>query len=307
MADAFRDVASSLAPFLQDGERLPIPAGVLLRGPLLQHVKSEELRTCRTVLNLRQEVDEQSHFPSLQLARLIHSPLGNKTYAYDTCSDDVKTWLVSAVSHFEMCLQPPVLIHCKHGRDRTGVVVAVLLLILGASPAAVVQEFMLSEGAKERHLRVALDGIREAGGVDAYFKGRLDLEAIRKQWSSSHIRHRSRGFYRSAQQAARHGTDPQPWCESLLTECKRGLELDPEDPEIHAAAGWALGRLGLCGEARQAFSRGLRASASRGASQALIRMMEQELASLREKNRHSAEDADETGGGAEGVGPSEGP
>lgn len=39
----------------------------------------------------------------------------------------------------------PVLVHCTHGKDRTGVLIAVLLHICGASKEAIAEEYALSD------------------------------------------------------------------------------------------------------------------------------------------------------------------
>jgi protein-tyrosine phosphatase len=54
-------------------------------------------------------------------------------------------------------LDGPVLIHCSHGKDRTGIVVAVLLSALGVEPAAIVDDFVRTgENLPAMH-RAALD------------------------------------------------------------------------------------------------------------------------------------------------------
>ena len=39
----------------------------------------------------------------------------------------------------------PAVVHCTHGKDRTGLLVALLLLLLGVSQKAVVRDYVLSE------------------------------------------------------------------------------------------------------------------------------------------------------------------
>ena len=39
----------------------------------------------------------------------------------------------------------PVLVHCTHGKDRTGVLVALLLHICGAEKETIAKEYSLSE------------------------------------------------------------------------------------------------------------------------------------------------------------------
>jgi len=67
----------------------------------------------------------------------------------------------------------PIYFHCTFGRDRTGVVGALLLLTLGASREAVMQEYMLSQanvGAYPSALEAVLDDVEQRGGAEAVLK-----------------------------------------------------------------------------------------------------------------------------------------
>jgi len=63
----------------------------------------------------------------------------------------------------------PVYFHCTYGRDRTGVIGALLLLALGASRETVMREYLLSEpnvGAYPESLGAVLDEIEQRGGAE---------------------------------------------------------------------------------------------------------------------------------------------
>jgi protein-tyrosine phosphatase len=65
----------------------------------------------------------------------------------------------------------PIYFHCTWGRDRTGVVAAVLLLTLGVSPADVMSEYLLSQplvGAYPNALEAVLEAVAARGGPDAF-------------------------------------------------------------------------------------------------------------------------------------------
>ena len=65
----------------------------------------------------------------------------------------------------------PVYFHCTWGRDRTGILAAVVLLALGATPEAIMEDYLLSSetvGAYPASLQAALDEIMRRGGIDAY-------------------------------------------------------------------------------------------------------------------------------------------
>jgi protein-tyrosine phosphatase len=67
----------------------------------------------------------------------------------------------------------PIYFHCTFGRDRTGVVGALVLLTLGATRSAVMQEYMLSQpnvGAYPTALDAVLDEVEQRGGAEAVLK-----------------------------------------------------------------------------------------------------------------------------------------
>lgn len=91
----------------------------------------------------------------------------------------------------------PALIHCTAGKDRTGVMVALLLALLGASREAIVADYLLSAGYADRlraqgalaelpqHYGIPLD----ARGVDALVGVRADyvaaaLDRVDREWGS---------------------------------------------------------------------------------------------------------------------------
>jgi len=63
----------------------------------------------------------------------------------------------------------PIYFHCTLGRDRTGIVSALVLLALGASRQTVMQEYLLSAptvGAYPESLDAVLDEVEQRGGVE---------------------------------------------------------------------------------------------------------------------------------------------
>ena len=60
--------------------------------------------------------------------------MSNKIEKYDTRRKEVRRWLNQIVKEIEnLDLKYPILIHCLSGKDRTGIVVAAVLLILDYS------------------------------------------------------------------------------------------------------------------------------------------------------------------------------
>jgi protein-tyrosine phosphatase len=67
----------------------------------------------------------------------------------------------------------PIYFHCTFGRDRTGVVGALLLLALGATRETVMQEYLLSQpyvGAFPDSLAAVLDEVEQRGGAEAVLR-----------------------------------------------------------------------------------------------------------------------------------------
>jgi hypothetical protein len=108
--------------------------------------------------------------------------MANKSNVYDTRTSDVRTWLANIFRKFETDVELPILVHCKAGRDRTGVVVAVLLLMLGVPKEAIMEEFLEAggENARSSDLQRSFDGIVNQGGVDKYFEGLIDVNVVRR-------------------------------------------------------------------------------------------------------------------------------
>lgn len=148
--------------------------GLLLRGGKINFVDSlEQIGSPKSIVNLRKGPDPQSM--DLQY---FHFPISNDYEKYETSDKEVRKWLNSVISTFaENQIPLPTLVHCTSGKDRTGVVVAALLKIIGVSDEIIVQEYMLSEGeVKEEWIRLSLDGIEYS---NEYFNRVKQLETIR--------------------------------------------------------------------------------------------------------------------------------
>lgn len=143
------------------------------------------------------------------------------------------------------------------------------------------EEFLLSDGAERQDLQRVFAGVKERGGVDKYFEGMIDLEAIRRQLSRTHLKSLRRSCFKEASLAIKRKADSCQSCQSLLEACECGLKLNSEDAEMYAGLGWALVRLGRHDEARQALSDGLRFAASWNAKAEIVKMMEDEMKALK--------------------------
>lgn len=169
---------------LKTGER--VACGVVFRGgPLsaLSDVGCAEFaqRGVQTVVDLRTS-DEWTGTNEtacvLTQSRVLLAPM---PVPYDVSPEDYladlhATESVSAVFHAlgdEAAY--PLYFHCAIGRDRTGVVAALILLALGAPRPDIVDEYMLSRdagvGAYPDSLSAVLDEIETRGGIEPYLAG----------------------------------------------------------------------------------------------------------------------------------------
>jgi protein-tyrosine phosphatase len=165
----FRDVGEFVNWL--SGEKI-LSVHKLLRGGKTDFVKDgQEIGSPQTIINLRQGHDHHDFGASY-----CHFPLENKVEKYHTDQKEVRLWLNNIVKLFENEDLPyPVLIHCLSGKDRTGIVTAALLLIIGVSQDIIVQEYLLSEGeVQEELIRIALKGMSQTN----YFN-RVDRQKVK--------------------------------------------------------------------------------------------------------------------------------
>ena len=159
----FRDVGKAVNTIA--GKKL-FPEKLIYRSGSLNNVHNhEDIKNIPTVLNLRSSKDEQRFS-----CKYIHVPAENKIENYETNNKIIKKWINKVIAKLvnpEMSL--PVLIHCTSGKDRTGVVTAVILKAFNISNNIIIKEYLLSDGADDpRPMKNALNGI---GNIGDYLKG----------------------------------------------------------------------------------------------------------------------------------------
>jgi protein-tyrosine phosphatase len=173
------DYSSGCVNFRDVGESLELIAGApifplnkLFRGGKIEFVTDAAMiQNPATILNLRRGSDPQ-YFP----ASYAHFPASNDLEKYETANREVRRWLNNVVAFFsEPDTQFPVLIHCTSGKDRTGVVVAALLTIVGIDRLMIIEEYLLSDGEVHSDwIGTALDGM---ANPKEYFN-RVNLQAV---------------------------------------------------------------------------------------------------------------------------------
>jgi len=148
-----------------------MPPQRLFRGGAIDRCSHESLQRPCTVLNLRQGPD-----PTLQE---LGWPLGvaleqiaasNALEKYDTSLPEVRAWLTNVACFLaDPTTRWPVLIHCRSGRDRTGIVCAMCCKVLGVPPPFIMDEFSLSTEADRGLMERSLAGFGDS--MDRYFRG----------------------------------------------------------------------------------------------------------------------------------------
>jgi protein-tyrosine phosphatase len=168
-----------------------VACGAVFRGGPLQKLSSRgcaefAARGVRTVVDLRTPSEREDTGPVacvLAQSKVLFAPMPvpYNVSPQDYLADLNATESVAMVFHkLADDAAYPLYFHCAIGRDRTGVVAAVILLALGATRKDVVDEYMLSRaagvGAYPDSLAAVLDDIEQRGGVEAYL-GRAGVSA----------------------------------------------------------------------------------------------------------------------------------
>jgi protein-tyrosine phosphatase len=137
-----------------------------------------DIATPGTIINLRHGQDPQDFG-----ARMIHCPASNAIEKYDTSDPEVRIWLNSVFENFEHHELPlPLFIHCLSGKDRTGIVIGIILMMVNIPREIILEEYLLSDGDVRGDLfNNAMNGV---GDPTAYFS-MLDVLKISenlKRW-----------------------------------------------------------------------------------------------------------------------------
>ena len=165
------------------GDGRTVACDQLYRGAVLANLTAQGCDEfaalgIRTVVDLR-TASERASAPEAacvsEQARIVLAPMpipyGMDPAAYITDLDATG----SVLAAFEVFGDPaayPAYFHCTYGRDRSGVLAAVILLALGATRDAVMAEYELSNAGGlvtfPDSLQAVLDEIERRGGVEAY-------------------------------------------------------------------------------------------------------------------------------------------
>jgi len=159
-----------------------VACGALFRGGPLADLSDAGCSSVaalgiRTIIDLRIPDEISTRPDSDCLSATASTVLAPLPVPYSVSAEDYIADLnaiESIASVFRVLGDPasyPIYFHCTWGRDRTGIVAAVILLTLGASRTDIMNDYLLSQpsvGAYPSSLQAAMNEIDRRGGVEAY-------------------------------------------------------------------------------------------------------------------------------------------
>ncbi len=159
-----------------------VACGRIYRGPPLSALSNEGCAEVaelglRTLVDLRveSERDAKPNSPCVDATRVAAPlPVPYERSAADYLDVLHAPAMVDVFHTFADATAYPIYFHCTFGRDRTGVVAALLLLALGAQRDEVMQEYLLSDasvGSSPESLDAVLDELELGGGGAAILSG----------------------------------------------------------------------------------------------------------------------------------------
>mmetsp|Transcript_3956 Transcript_3956/g.5316 ORF Transcript_3956/g.5316 Transcript_3956/m.5316 type:complete len:503 (+) Transcript_3956:7-1515(+) len=167
----FRDIGATLSGFdkLQFPKRpvKPLAVGRLLRSAAFEGLVADakKIGNPKTVINFRMKKDR-----NVFGAHSVYLPLPNTDNVYDVTSSEVQVWLRKLLQVLASpTLEFPVLMHCKSGKDRTGVAVAAVLVALGYSDHYILEEFSITPRSNRSKLEKTLLDMRRQEIFSAIF------------------------------------------------------------------------------------------------------------------------------------------
>jgi protein-tyrosine phosphatase len=155
----FRDLGGAA---VRGGHRVRM--GVLFRGASLHRFSAERLPAFRTVIDLRSpgELTNAGEFEATTTARVLTLPMMSDVWDAPDCPEEIpvaaflgeryvellelgRIAIASAVSALGEYDALPAVFFCAAGKDRTGVMIAVLLALLGVADEDIVADYVASE------------------------------------------------------------------------------------------------------------------------------------------------------------------
>lgn len=170
-----------------------VRAGRLLRGDAL-HRLDDEARALlaglpvRTVVDLREDFEVRLSPDALDgtgiavlrmpVFRVVGDSFGGAPddlrSVYDHMVDQCGPALAATVAQVAAAESQPVLVHCSAGKDRTGVVVAMVLSLLGVADEVIAEDYHLTSAFLAEEFTHAVEQLQAATGLGQ----RLNVQAL---------------------------------------------------------------------------------------------------------------------------------
>ena len=146
----------------------------------------------KTIIDLRTDEEKSEHYYGeavLSRFEVVSLPIDSFTSVQRPDDDDYSDYIKPLRHVFQECkstisgifeiLQSresyPVLFHCFAGRDRVGVIAALLLDLLGFSKETIIRDYMLSQGAKAANIDQLVAEVQRMGGATDYLQQEVGL------------------------------------------------------------------------------------------------------------------------------------
>lgn len=101
------------------------------------------------------------------LGREVMTPRGLIGLGYDTL-DSCGAEIAEALKYFASREHYPILLHCTQGKDRTGLITALLLFLLEIPLSAIAEDYRMSAKKLEPEREVRLIELKEMGFSEAF-------------------------------------------------------------------------------------------------------------------------------------------
>ncbi len=167
-----------------------VRAGRLLRGDALHRLDDQARATLaglpvRTVVDLREDFEVRLSPDALDgtgidvlrlpVFRFTGDSFGRAPddlkSVYDHMVDQCGAALATAVGHVATPAAQPVLVHCSAGKDRTGVVVAIVLSLLGVADEVIAQDYHLTSAYLAAEFTQAVEQLQASTGLGQRLNG----------------------------------------------------------------------------------------------------------------------------------------
>jgi protein-tyrosine phosphatase len=136
----------------------------------------------KTIIDLRTDEEKsEHHYSKTMLSRFEVVSLPIDSFTSVQRPDDDYSDYIKPLRHafqeffrifeiFQTRKSYPVLFHCFAGRDRAGVIAALLLDLLGFSNETITRDYMLSPGANAANIEQLVAVVQQMGGAANYLQ-----------------------------------------------------------------------------------------------------------------------------------------